>query len=99
MDAVVCRAAAFRNSRNPTKVRNVLSIFAFYFVLFMCVCSCRASRRLVGVAVALLEGGADSEQEDREDLTALHWAARMGKDRMTRALLDHHADVEVGVCI
>lgn len=43
----------------------------------------------------LLERGADSEQEDREDLTALHWAARMGKERALVVLLEHGSDVEV----
>lgn len=51
--------------------------------------------RHYGVAVLLLERGANSEEEDREDLTALHWAARMGKHRVALALLDHKADVEV----
>lgn len=50
------------------------------------------------MAVSLLEGGADSEQEDREDLTALHWAVRLGKERVVVVLLDHHADVEVRPC-
>lgn len=35
------------------------------------------------------------EQEDREDLTALHWAARLGQERVVLVLLDHGADVEV----
>ena len=52
-------------------------------------------RRHAEVAILLLEAGADSEQEDREDLTALHWAARMGKERTLAVLLDHRADVEV----
>lgn len=37
------------------------------------------------------------EQEDREDLTALHWAARLGQERVVLVLLDHKADVEVRV--
>lgn len=47
------------------------------------------------VATSLLQGGADMEQEDREDLTALHWAARLGQERVVLVLLDHGADVEV----
>lgn len=49
----------------------------------------------MGVANALLKGGADAEKEDREDLTALHWAARMGQEKVVVTLLEHHADVEV----
>lgn len=53
--------------------------------------------RHAGVATSLLQGGADMEQEDREDLTALHWAARLGQERVVLVLLDHGADVEVRV--
>lgn len=51
------------------------------------------------VAVSLLEQGADIEGEDKEDLTALHWAARLGRERIVRVLLDHGADVEVTVAM
>lgn len=51
----------------------------------------------VGVLVSLLEGGADTEQEDREDLTALHWAARLGQETVLVVLLEHHAFIEVRV--
>lgn len=47
------------------------------------------------MATSLLQGGADMEQEDREDLTALHWAARLGQERVVLVLLEHAADVEV----
>eukprot|EP00752_Nemacystus_decipiens_P007693 g6876.t1 len=47
-----------------------------------------------GVVTALLEEGADMEEEDREDLTALHWAARLGQERVVLVLLEHGADVE-----
>lgn len=51
----------------------------------------------IGVLVSLLEGGADTEQEDREDLTALHWAARLGQERVLVVLLEHYAFIEVRV--
>lgn len=47
------------------------------------------------MVTSLLEGSADMEQEDREDLTALHWAARLGQERVVLVLLEHGADVEV----
>lgn len=52
--------------------------------------------RHVGVAKSLLGGGADGEVEDREELTAMHWAARMGQDAVLRVLLEHDLDIEVG---
>lgn len=59
------------------------------------LCACDITNRYGRVALKLLEGGADAEQEDREDLTALHWAARMGQERLLLLLLDHDADIEV----
>lgn len=47
------------------------------------------------MVTSLLQGGADMEQEDREDLTALHWASRLGQEGVVLVLLDHAADVEV----
>ncbi|MEN6426656.1 MAG: ankyrin repeat domain-containing protein, partial [Phycisphaerales bacterium] len=45
------------------------------------------------LALALLENGADVEEQDEQNETVLHMATRLDHLELTRALFAHHADV------
>jgi len=44
--------------------------------------------------IRLVQAGADLNMRDSQGLTALHWAAEHGHSKLTKILLDHHADVD-----